>query len=294
MTEITKAVIPAAGWGTRLLPATKAIPKEMVPVLDRPVMQWAVEEAAAAGLSDICVVTSRAKSALEQHFAPAPELEAALEERSKTEALEAVRRTANLAELHYTTQESALGLGHAVAQAAGHTAGEAFAVLLPDVVMDPRSSLMQDLVDVHRRTDACVLALIEVEPREVSSYGCAAVEPVPGADDSLVRITAIVEKPSAADAPSRLTVAGRYVLTPAVMDALADTAPSAGGEIQLTDAIAGVIARGEPVYGHVFRAGLYDTGSVLGLIGANVAFGLADPAVAPGLRKMLEELTARD
>ena len=293
MSEITKAVIPAAGWGTRMLPATKAIPKEMVPVFDRPAMQWAVEEASGAGLHDICVVTSRAKSAIEDHFDSAPELEAVLEARSKGDALEAVRRTATLAKLHYTRQASALGLGHAIAQAAEHVAGEAFAVLLPDVVMDPSSPLLRELVESHRRTGASVLALIEVEPEEVSSYGCAAVEPVAG-DPSLVRLTGIVEKPSPAEAPSRLTVAGRYVLTPAVMEALGRTEPGAGGEIQLTDAIEAVVGSEEPVYGHVFDSGLYDTGSVLGFIEANVAFALADPTLGPAVRRMLEERSVRE
>lgn len=292
MTKITKAVVPAAGWGTRLLPATKAIPKEMVPVLDRPAIQWAVEEAAGAGLSDICVITSRAKSSIEDHFDTAPELEAALERRSKTEALEAVRRPATLAKLHYTRQASALGLGHAVAQAAEHIGSEAFAVLLPDVVMEPSSPLLRELVAAHERTGASILALIEVEPEEVSSYGCVAVEAVAG-DDSLVRITGIVEKPSPAEAPSRLTVAGRYVLTPAIMEALGRAQPGAGGEIQLTDAIEAVIDSGEPVYGHVFESGLYDTGTALGLIEANVAFALADPALAPLVRRMLNEQSAR-
>ena len=293
MNEITKAVVPAAGWGTRMLPATKAIPKEMIPVFDRPAMQWAVEEAAGAGLSDICVVTSRAKSAIEDHFDAAPELEAALELRSKTDVLEAVRRTSDLAKLHYTRQPSALGLGHAIAQAAEHIGGEAFAVLLPDVVMEPSSPLLRELVAAHGRTGASVLALIEVEPDEVSSYGCAAVEPVAG-DGSLVRLTGIVEKPSPADAPSRLTVAGRYVLTPSVMEALGQTQAGTGGEIQLTDAIEAVIESGEPVYGHVFDSGLYDTGSVLGWIEANVAFALADATVGPAVRRMLKEQSARE
>lgn len=203
-----------------------------------------------------------------------------------------MRRTATLAKLHYTRQASALGLGHAVAQAAEHIGSEAFAVLLPDVVMEPDSSLLRDLVAVHGRTGASVLALIEVEPEEVSSYGCVAVEPVPG-DDSSVRITGIVEKPSPAEAPSRLTVAGRYVLTPTIMEALGRTEPGSGGEIQLTDAIEAVIDSGEPVYGHVFDSGLYDTGTALGLIEANVAFALADPALAPAVRRMLKEQSAR-
>lgn len=293
MTGITKAVIPAAGWGTRLLPATKAIPKEMVPVMDRPVIQWAVEEAARAGLADICIVTSRSKSAIEDHFDTAPELEAELENRDKPEALSAVRRTSSLARLTYTRQASALGLGHAVAQARDHVGADPFAVLLPDVVMEPGSPALRDLVMAYKRTYCSVIALLAVPREEVSKYGCAAVRPVEGGGP-LVRVTGLVEKPSPEDAPSNLTVAGRYVLTPAVMEALGRTAPSAGGEIQLTDAIDAVISGGEPVYGLVIEGGLHDTGSVLGLLEANLSFALFDPTLGPDVRKMLRERTVGD
>lgn len=294
MTTVNKAVIPAAGWGTRLLPATKAIPKEMVTVLDRPAIQWAVEEAVGAGLDDLCIVTSRSKSAIEDHFDAAPELEAALESRNKLEVLQAVRRTATLARIHYTRQASALGLGHAIAQAAQHVGGDPFAVLLPDVVMDPGSPTLAELVGAHGRTGASVLALIEVPEEQVSLYGCVAVEAVEG-DDTLVRIVGVVEKPAPSEAPSNLTVVGRYVLTRSVMDALETTAPSAGGEIQLTDAIASVIEGGEPVYGLTVDSGVvHDTGSVLGLLEANLAFGLADSEIGPPLRRLLEQRGVRD
>ena len=288
MTGITKAVIPAAGWGTRLLPATKAIPKEMVPVMDRPAIQWAVEEAARAGMSDICIVTSRSKSAIEDHFDTAPELEAQLEARDKAEALSAVRRTSALARLTYTRQASALGLGHAIAQAREHVGGDAFAVLLPDVVMEPGSPALRDLVSAYKRTYCSVIALVAVPHEEVSKYGCAAVQPVDGGGP-MVRITGVVEKPTPEDAPSNLTVAGRYVLTPSVMEALGTTSPSAGGEIQLTDAIDTVIRSGEPVYGLVVEGGIHDTGSVLGLLEANLSFALFDPTLGPDVRKMLQE-----
>ena len=288
MTGITKAVIPAAGWGTRMLPATKAIPKEMVPVMDRPAIQWAVEEAARAGLDDICIVTSRSKSAIEDHFDTAPELEAVLERRDKAEALAAVRRSSALARLTYTRQASALGLGHAVAQAKDHVGGESFAVLLPDVVLEPGSPALRDLVAAYKRTYCSVLALVAVPREEISQYGCAAVQPVEGGGP-LVRITGVVEKPTPDEAPSNLTLAGRYVLTPAVMDALGSTAPSAGGEIQLTDAIDAVIRTGEPVYGLVVEGGIHDTGSVLGFLEANLSFALFDPTLGPAVRKMLVE-----
>ena len=293
MTAVSKAVIPAAGWGTRLLPATKAIPKEMVPVMDRPAIQWAVEEAARAGLDDICIVTSRAKSAIEDHFDTSPELEAALESRDKAEALSAVRRTSALARLTYTRQASALGLGHAVAQARDHVGGDPFAVLLPDVVMEPGSAALRDLVAVYKRTYCSAIALVAVPREDVSKYGCAAVQPVEGGGP-MVRITGVVEKPSPDEAPSNLTLAGRYVLTPAVMEALVTTAPSAGGEIQLTDAIDTVIRSGEPVYGIVIEGGLHDTGSILGLLEANLSFALFDPTLGPEVRKMLHDRAVGD
>lgn len=288
MTAITRAVIPAAGWGTRLLPATKAIPKEMVPVMDRPAIQWAVEEASQAGLDDICIVTSRSKSAIEDHFDTSPELEAVLESRDKPEALAAVRRTSSLARIHYTRQATALGLGHAIAQARDHVGGEAFAVLLPDVVMEPGSPVLKDLVAAYKRTYCSVLALLPVPKEEVSKYGCAAVQPVDGGGP-MVRITGVVEKPTPDEAPSNLTVAGRYVLTASVMDALGTTAASSGGEIQLTDAIDAVIRSGEPVYGLVVDGGIHDTGSVLGLLEANLSFALFDPTIGADVRKMLKE-----
>ena len=293
MTGVAKAVIPAAGWGTRLLPATKSIPKEMVPVMDRPAIQWAVEEAARAGLSDICIVTSRSKQAIEDHFDTAPELEAELEARDKPEALSAVRRTSALARLTYTRQAAALGLGHAIAQAEHHVGGDPFAVLLPDVVMEPGSPALRDLVAGYKRTYCSVIALVAVPREEVSKYGCAAVQPVEGGGP-MVRITGVVEKPTPAEAPSNLTLAGRYVLTPAVMTALGTTAPSAGGEIQLTDAIDAVIRSGEPVYGLVIDGGIHDTGSVLGLLEANLSFALFDPTLGPEVRKMMTERLVGD
>ena len=288
MTGVTKAVIPAAGWGTRMLPATKAIPKEMVPVLDRPAIQWAVEEAARAGLDDICIVTSRSKSAIEDHFDTAPELEAVLERREKREALAAVRRSSALARLTYTRQASALGLGHAVAQARDHVGGEAFGVLLPDVVLEPGSTALRDLVAAYKRTYCSIVALVAVPSEEVSKYGCAAVQPVEGGG-KLVRITGVVEKPTPEEAPSNLTLAGRYILTPAVMDALGKTAPSAGGEIQLTDAIDAVITSGEPVYGLVVDGGFHDSGSVMGFLEANLSFALSDPTLGPAVRQMMRQ-----
>ena len=288
MTAVSRAVIPAAGWGTRLLPATKTIPKEMVPVMDRPAIQWAVEEASQAGLDDICIVTSRSKSAIEDHFDTSPELEAVLESRDKPEALAAVRRTSSLARIHYTRQATAMGLGHAIAQARDHVGGEAFAVLLPDVVMEPGAPVLKDMVAAYKRTFCSVIALVAVPREDVSKYGVAAVQPVDGGGP-MVRITGVVEKPAPDEAPSNLTVAGRYVLTASVMDALSTTAPSAGGEIQLTDAIDTVIRSGEPVYGLVVDGGIHDTGSVLGLLEANLSFALFDPTLGPEVRKMVRE-----
>lgn len=283
-----KAVIPSAGLGTRLLPATKAVPKVMLPVVDRPVLQWAVEEAAAAGIDEVCLVIGGEMQAVRQHFGGTPSLVAALEARGKAEEVARVRAAEGLARITFVEQPEAKGLGHAVHQAARVVGEEPFAVLLPDVIIAPAERLLSRMAEVHRRTGGCVLALYPVEPEAISSYGCAAVR-----DDGrgAPRVTALVEKPSPEDAPSNLSVAGRYLLTPAVMQELEAVTPGAGGEIQLTDAIAAAMEAGEPVHGVVFESGLYDTGSVAGMIEANLALGLADSENGSEVRLMVERFS---
>jgi len=263
---VTKAVIPAAGLGTRFLPATKASPKEMLPVVDKPAIQYVVEEAAAAGLTDVLMITGRSKRALEDHFDRVVELEDALAAKGDLERLALVRRATDLAKVHYVRQGDPRGLGHAVLAAAEHVGRQAFAVLLGDDLIDPRDPLLTRMVEVQAREGGSVVALMEVPPDAISMYGCAAVEPGGG---DVVRVTGLVEKPAVDEAPSNLAIIGRYVLSPTVFDVLRETPPGRGGEIQLTDAISGLLAT-EPVHGVVFRGRRYDTGDRLDYLKAVV------------------------
>jgi len=263
---VTKAVIPAAGLGTRFLPATKASPKEMLPVVDKPAIQYVVEEAAAAGLTDVLMITGRSKRALEDHFDRVVELEDALAAKGDLERLALVRRATDLAKVHYVRQGDPRGLGHAVLAAAEHVGRQPFAVLLGDDLIDPRDPLLTRMVEVQAREGGSVVALMEVPPDTISMYGCAAVEPGGG---DVVRVTGLVEKPPADEAPSNLAIIGRYVLSPTVFDVLRETPPGRGGEIQLTDAISGLLAT-EPVHGVVFRGRRYDTGDRLDYLKAVV------------------------
>jgi UTP--glucose-1-phosphate uridylyltransferase len=255
---IRKAVIPAAGLGTRFLPATKAVPKEMLPVVDMPAVEYVVAEAVRAGLTDVLMITGRGKRALEDHFDRAVELEQALEAKGELARLEAVRRTIDLAQVHYVRQGDPRGLGHAVLVAAAHVGEEPFAVLLGDDLIDHDDELLERMIRVQQREGGSVVALMEVPPEQVSLYGCAAVE----GEGDVVRITGLVEKPPAAEAPSNLAVIGRYVLSPTVFDVLRRTPPGRGGEIQLTDALQ-ELTRLEPVHGVVFRGRRFDTGDRL-------------------------------
>jgi UTP--glucose-1-phosphate uridylyltransferase len=255
---IRKAVIPAAGLGTRFLPATKAVPKEMLPVVDVPAIQYVVEEAVRAGLTDVLMVSGRAKRALEDHFDRAVELEQVLEAKGDAERLAVVRAPSELADLHYVRQGDPKGLGHAVLVAAEHVGNEPFAVLLGDDLIDARDPLLEEMVKIQEREGGSVIALMEVPPEQVSLYGCAAVA---GSGD-VVQITGLVEKPAVEDAPSNLAVIGRYVLSPTVFEVLRRTPPGRGGEIQLTDALQELVGL-EPMHGVVFRGRRYDTGDRL-------------------------------
>ncbi|MFF9481253.1 UTP--glucose-1-phosphate uridylyltransferase GalU [Streptomyces sp. NPDC014733] len=259
--RISKAVVPAAGLGTRFLPATKATPKEMLPVVDKPAIQYVVEEAAAAGLSDVLMVTGRNKRPLEDHFDRNYELEEALHRKGDESRLAKVQESSDLATMHYVRQGDPKGLGHAILCAAPHVGDQPFAVLLGDDLIDPRDPLLQRMIDIQERHGGSVIALMEVDPAQIHLYGCAAATPT--GDDDVVVVSDLVEKPDPEQAPSNLAIIGRYVLDPAVFDVLRETAPGRGGEIQLTDALQTLAADpslGGPVHGVVFKGRRYDTG----------------------------------
>jgi UTP--glucose-1-phosphate uridylyltransferase len=267
--SITKAVIPAAGLGTRFLPATKAMPKEMLPVVDRPAIQYVVEEAVKAGLDDILMITGRSKRALEDHFDRAPGLERTLELKGDAQRLASVREASDLGPIHYVRQGEAKGLGHAVLCAQQHVGEEPFAVLLGDDLIDEAETLLTTMMEVQQKTGGSVIALIEVDPSQISAYGCADITAIEGED--FVRVNSLVEKPAVGEAPSNLAVIGRYVLHPSVFGVLENTAPGRGGEIQLTDALQTLAAgegEGSGVYGVVFKGRRFDTGDKLSYLKA--------------------------
>ncbi|HET6921322.1 MAG TPA: UTP--glucose-1-phosphate uridylyltransferase GalU [Jiangellaceae bacterium] len=291
---VTKAVIPAAGLGTRFLPATKATPKEMLPVVDKPAIQYVVEEAVAAGLDDVLLITGRNKRSLEDHFDRALELEAALEAKGDEERLRRVQKSQVLADIHYVRQGDALGLGHAVLCAARHVGDQRFAVLLGDDLIDSRDPLLPSMLDVQRRHGGSVIALIEVDRDKVHLYGCAAVSGDPAGE--FVDVTDLIEKPDVEEAPSNLAIIGRYVLDPAVFDALRDTKPGRGGEIQLTDALKTLITtpanEGGGMRAVVFRGRRYDTGDRLDYLFTTVRLAAERPDLGPEFRSWLREFVA--
>ena len=298
--SIRKAVIPAAGMGTRFLPATKAMPKEMLPVVDEPAIQYVVEEAAAAGLSEIVMVTGRNKRALEDHFDRATELEDMLEKEGRLDLLAAVRESTEMAQMHYVRQAYPRGLGDAVLTAAPFVGDEAFAVLLGDDLIDKRDPILPTMIAVHEKLGGSVLALMEVPSNEISLYGAAAIAPMEPTQgfESVVRITGLVEKPAAGAAPSNYAVLGRYLLTPSIFDVLRATKPGSGGEIQLTDAIHELTQRSEnggPVHGVIFKGRRYDTGDKLGYLQAVVRLAVEredlGPAFGAWLKTFVQELS---
>ena len=289
-TRITKAVIPVAGLGTRFLPATKAMPKEMLPVVDKPAIQYVVEEAVGAGLHDVLMITGRNKSALENHFDRVGELEAALLRKGDDEKLEKVEYSTQLADVHYVRQGDPLGLGHAVLRAKMHVGDVPFAVLLGDDIIDERDVLLSRMLEVQQERNTTVVALLEVDPSQTHLYGIATVEPTD--DDDVVRVTGLVEKPAAGEAPSNLAVIGRYVLRPEIFEVLERTPPGKGGEIQLTDALQ-ELATGPDwaggVYGVVFRGRRYDTGDRLDYLKAIVQIASDRDDLGPDFRAWLQE-----
>ena len=282
-----KAVIPVAGLGTRFLPATKAMPKEMLPVVDKPVIQYVVEEAARAGLLDVLMITGRNKRALEDHFDRVPFIEATLEAKGDTARLAAIRESSTIADIHYHRQGDPKGLGHAVLRARHHVGQEPFAVLLGDDLIGEQDDLLSEMIRVQEKTGGSVIALMEVDPAEISAYGCADVAPD---TNGTLRVRRLVEKPLPWEAPSNLAVIGRYVLHPAVFDVLERTGPGHGGEIQLTDALQTLASEdgdGYGVHGVIFRGRRFDTGDKLSYLKAVFTLACESEDLGPDLREWL-------
>jgi UTP--glucose-1-phosphate uridylyltransferase len=285
--KVRKAVFPAAGLGTRFLPATKAQPKEMLPLVDKPIIQYAIEEAVAAGLTNIIIVTGRGKNAIEDHFDTSYELEKLLEARGKSDLLEQVRAISNIT-VSYVRQGETLGLGHAVLVAKDLVGDEPFAVLLGDDIIDSRVPCMKQMVDVFERTGDPVIAVYRVPRDEISAYGVIDGTPDPK-DDRVYRIRDLVEKPRAAEAPSDLAIIGRYILTPDVFEALERTPRDSGGEIQLTNGIRALKDR-RPLYGYRFEGVRHDAGNKLGFLKATVEFALKREDLGGDFRAYLKSL----
>jgi UTP--glucose-1-phosphate uridylyltransferase len=284
--SVRKAVIPAAGLGTRFLPATKSIPKEMLPLVDKPIIQYGVEEIVGSGIPEVVVVTGRGKSPMEDHFDRSFELEHVLRTRQKHELLAIAQHPPQLAQVSYTRQQEARGLGHAVLCAKSLVGGEPFAVLLPDDVIQAEKPCIRQLLDIYDQHHASVIALMEVPKDRISAYGVVAAEDL---GNGLYRITDLVEKPKVEDAPSNLAIIGRYVFTPGIFSSLEQTGPGAIGEIQLTDGIRHLL-RTQPVFGLKFQGTRYDAGDKLGFLQANVAFALQRPEFAGQLKEFIRTL----
>ena len=287
--QVTKAVIPVAGLGTRFLPATKAMPKEMLPIVDKPVIQFVVEEAVSAGLQDILMITGRNKNTLENHFDRVAELEFTLENKGDHKKLAAVQESSSLADIHYTRQGDPRGLGHAVLRAKSHVAEHSFAVLLGDDVIDNRDEILPKMLAEHA-DGSNVIALMEVDPSQIHLYGCASVELTD--DPDVVRVTGLVEKPEPGTAPSNLAVIGRYVLRAEMFEILEQTQPGRGGEIQLTDALETAVEHPEiagGVKGVIFRGRRYDTGDKLDFIKATLKIGVDREDIGDDLRSFLKD-----
>jgi UTP--glucose-1-phosphate uridylyltransferase len=284
--RVRKAVFPAAGLGTRFLPATKASPKEMLPLVDKPLIQYVVEEAVGSGIESVIIITGRGKSAIEDHFDVSFELEALLRERGRETDLRLVREISDMVRVSYVRQREALGLGHAILQARDLVGDEPFAVLLSDDIIDSRTPALRQLLDVYEKYDAPVLATMVVEGEAISRFGALEVEEV---GDGVYRIKDMVEKPLLANAPSNLAIIGRYVLTPDIFDEIATTKPGAIGEIQITDAMRALL-RKRDFYAVRFEGTRYDAGDKLGFLIATVEFGLKHTDLADSFRAYLESI----
>jgi UTP--glucose-1-phosphate uridylyltransferase len=290
--KVRKAVFPAAGLGTRFLPATKAVPKEMLPIVDKPLIQYGVEEAIESGIESVIFVTGREKSSMENHFDVSFELEHVLQAKGKAELLALARGIAEMADVSYVRQKEALGLGHAVLKAKALVGDEPFAVLLPDDIIAAKKPCVAQLINVYNNFGASVLALMEVPREQISAYGCVSAEPVANGQfgDRLFRVHDMVEKPKANVAPSNLAIIGRYVLTPDIFGCIESIEPGSGGEIQLTDALKYML-RSRPVYGLKFEGNRYDAGDKAGFLKATVEFALRREDLGPGFREYLKTLT---
>ncbi len=289
--QVTKAVIPVAGLGTRFLPATKAMPKEMLPIVDKPVIQYVVEEAVSAGLSDLLMITGRNKNTLENHFDRVAELEQVLASKGDEQRLFSVQESSQLADIHYTRQGDPLGLGHAILRAKSHVGEHSFAVLLGDDIIDARDPLLNRMLEIHQQTGDNVIALMEVPAEQISLYGCASVT---ATDSDSVIVTDLVEKPAPGTAPSNYAVIGRYVLRQEMFQILERTAPGRGGEIQLTDALQYAAKHPEiagGVRGVIFTGRRYDTGDKLDFIKATIKIASDREDIGPDLKEWLKEYT---
>jgi UTP--glucose-1-phosphate uridylyltransferase len=289
--KVRKAVFPAAGLGTRFLPATKSQPKEMLPIVDKPIIQYGVEEAIHSGIRNIIIVTGRGKSAIEDHFDVSFELEHLLESRNKKDLLQIVRSISDMINVSYIRQKEALGLGHAVLRAMELVGDEPFSVVLADDVIEAETPCLRQLLDIYRFFNAPVLAVMEVPHDTISSYGCIDAEPVShnGSSDRVYRIRDLVEKPKASEAPSNLAIIGRYVLTHDIFDSLQSIEPGSGGEIQLTDALRH-LQRTRPIYAYRFEGTRYDAGDKLGFLKATVEFALRRHDLGGPFRDYLRSL----
>ena len=288
--KVRKAVFPAAWLGTRFLPATKALPKEMMPLVDKPIIQYGVEEALAAGCDQIIIVTGRGKTAIEDHFDVSYELEKMLEERGKTDLLAVVRRISDMIHIAYVRQKEALGLGHAVLMSRELVSDEPFAVILADDIIDAEVPCLKQMIEVYNETGCSVLATQVVEGKAISSYGVLDAKPVPGKwKGRLFEVQNLVEKPRVEDAPSNLAIIGRYVLTPAIFEMLESTSLGAGGELQLTDGLKELLKK-EKIYGYTFEGKRYDTGDKLGFLKATVEFALKREDLGEEFREYLKTL----
>ena len=287
--KVRKAVFPAAGFGTRFLPATKAIPKEMLALVDKPIIQYGVEEAIAAGCEQIIIITARGKSAIEDHFDISYELEASLEKRGKKELLEVSRKVSSMADLAYVRQKEAKGLGHAVLMAKELVGNEPFAVILPDDVIDARVPCLKQMIDVFDQVQGSILATQIVEGPAISAYGVLDGSPR-SADPRVIEVRGMVEKPKLKDAPSKNAIIGRYILTPSIFELLENITPGAGGELQLTDGIKGLL-KTEKVYGYTFDGIRHDAGDKFGMLKATVDFALKRDDLGPQFREFLKTLS---
>lgn len=287
--QIRRAVFPAAGLGTRFLPATKAQPKEMLPLVDKPIIQYVVEEAVAAGLENLVIVTGRGKNAIEDHFDVSYELEKTLEERGKSDLLNRVRAVSEMVHIAYVRQKEALGLGHAVLVARDLMNDEPFAVLLGDDVIVSEVPCIRQLMDVYERYGAGVVATMEIPVQETERYGILQCRPLPEGGGRLFEVLDMVEKPKAEEAPSNLAIIGRYVLTPSIFDALEETGKGSGGEIQLTDGLRRLLGR-ERILAYKFQGKRHDAGDKLGFLKATIEVALANEELGPALRSYLKSL----